>query len=494
MNVQRVVRWSVAEVTEAHAMQRGELTGCPWHDVKAMLRSVGLRPTRQRMALGWLLFGKGDRHLSAEMLYEEASRAKVPVSLATIYNTLLSARRCVKRQNNHVSCLTSSPGSPASPVKVCHTRLEFFAVSQPPSTSTAPIPANVTPAMRQYLDAKRQYRDALVFFRMGDFYEMFYEDALVAARALDLTLTSRSKDASGTAVPMCGVPLPRRRRLHRAAGEEGLPRRHLRAGRGPEEGQGRGQARGGARRLARHADRRRLPRGARAGVPDGDCRDRAARPDRRLRRGAGRPLHRRVRRRRVHAGADGLAGAARRDRRAAPARDRRRRRATTSRGAARDRAARRSPVTASTAGTSSSRSRAADAARSAARAAASRASASSAARPRCAPAARWSATCATRRRPTSRTSARVRLRQPADGLLDRSDHAQAPRGRRGDATAAAADRCSTRSIARSRRWAAGCCARGCCARCGARADPRPPRRRRGARVRDRPSAASCARR
>jgi Fur family iron response transcriptional regulator len=40
------------------------------------------------MALGWLLFGKGDRHLTAEALYEEASRAKVPVSLATIYNTL----------------------------------------------------------------------------------------------------------------------------------------------------------------------------------------------------------------------------------------------------------------------------------------------------------------------------------------------------------------------------------------------------------------------
>jgi len=60
--------------------------------------------------------------------------------------------------------------------------------------------------MRQYLDAKRQYRDAIVFFRMGDFYEMFYEDALVAARALDLTLTSRSKDATGTGIPMCGVP------------------------------------------------------------------------------------------------------------------------------------------------------------------------------------------------------------------------------------------------------------------------------------------------
>ena len=64
------------------------MTGCPWHDVKAMLRQVGLRPTRQRMALGWLLFGKGERHLTAEVLYEEATRAKVPVSLATIYNTL----------------------------------------------------------------------------------------------------------------------------------------------------------------------------------------------------------------------------------------------------------------------------------------------------------------------------------------------------------------------------------------------------------------------
>ena len=60
--------------------------------------------------------------------------------------------------------------------------------------------------MRQYLDAKRQYPLALVLFRMGDFYELFYEDALVASRALDLTLTSRSKDPSGAAVPMCGVP------------------------------------------------------------------------------------------------------------------------------------------------------------------------------------------------------------------------------------------------------------------------------------------------
>jgi Fur family transcriptional regulator, iron response regulator len=76
----------VAEATIAPA--RNDMTGCPWHDVKSMLRKVGLRPTRQRMALGWILFGKGDRHLTAEMLYEEALKAKVPVSLATIYNTL----------------------------------------------------------------------------------------------------------------------------------------------------------------------------------------------------------------------------------------------------------------------------------------------------------------------------------------------------------------------------------------------------------------------
>ena len=77
--------------------------------------------------------------------------------------------------------------------------------SLPPTAYSMPAPT-ATPAMRQYLDAKRQYRDAIVFFRMGDFYEMFYEDALVAARALDLTLTSRSKDAGGAGIPMCGVP------------------------------------------------------------------------------------------------------------------------------------------------------------------------------------------------------------------------------------------------------------------------------------------------
>ncbi len=56
--------------------------------VRDMLRDSGLRPTRQRLALGNLLFARGHRHISAEGLHEEAVAARVPVSLATVYNTL----------------------------------------------------------------------------------------------------------------------------------------------------------------------------------------------------------------------------------------------------------------------------------------------------------------------------------------------------------------------------------------------------------------------
>ena len=66
--------------------------------------------------------------------------------------------------------------------------------------------SKLTPAMRQYFDAKQAHSDAILFFRMGDFYEMFYEDALTASRVLEITLTSRSKDGSGNPIPMCGVP------------------------------------------------------------------------------------------------------------------------------------------------------------------------------------------------------------------------------------------------------------------------------------------------
>ncbi|MFP3869713.1 MAG: DNA mismatch repair protein MutS [Syntrophobacteria bacterium] len=62
-----------------------------------------------------------------------------------------------------------------------------------------------TPMIRQYLEIKEKYPDAILFYRMGDFYEMFFEDALVASRELEITLTSRDKSAEDP-VPMCGVP------------------------------------------------------------------------------------------------------------------------------------------------------------------------------------------------------------------------------------------------------------------------------------------------
>lgn len=64
------------------------LQGCPVHELRSKLRRAGLRPTRQRIALGWLLFGRGDRHMTAETLFEEAGRARANISLATVYNTL----------------------------------------------------------------------------------------------------------------------------------------------------------------------------------------------------------------------------------------------------------------------------------------------------------------------------------------------------------------------------------------------------------------------
>ncbi len=64
------------------------LIGCPVNELRTKLRLAGMRPTPQRMALGWLLFGKGSRHLTAEKLLEEAQAARVPISVATIYNSL----------------------------------------------------------------------------------------------------------------------------------------------------------------------------------------------------------------------------------------------------------------------------------------------------------------------------------------------------------------------------------------------------------------------
>jgi Fur family iron response transcriptional regulator len=59
-----------------------------WVDCGGMLRRAGLRPTRQRIVLGRLLFSKGHRHITAGILHEETQKARVPMSLATVYNTL----------------------------------------------------------------------------------------------------------------------------------------------------------------------------------------------------------------------------------------------------------------------------------------------------------------------------------------------------------------------------------------------------------------------
>jgi DNA mismatch repair protein MutS len=64
---------------------------------------------------------------------------------------------------------------------------------------------DLTPAMRQYAEMKERYPDCILFFRMGDFYEMFFEDAVTASRVLEITLTSRNK-SSQDAIPLCGFP------------------------------------------------------------------------------------------------------------------------------------------------------------------------------------------------------------------------------------------------------------------------------------------------
>ena len=362
----------------------------------------------------------------------------------------------------------------------------------PPRLCLPSLPAR-RPAMRQYLR-----REAAVSRRDRVLPDgRLLRDVLrgragrrARARAdADVALEGRQRRRH----PDVRRAVPRRRRLHRAPGQEGLPRRHLRAGRGSAEGQGPRQARGRARRLARHADRRQLSRRARAGVPDGDRARRAGAPGSASRCSTCRPASSRppstpaptarqaladelaVLRPReivVPAGVDDAAGAASPSSRlGAPVTHGRRLdvRARSRRGATlldqlRDAEPRRL-------------------------------------RPRRppgrgrAPPARSSTTCATRRRPTSRTSARSRYRQRRRLPAHRSDDAASTSrsSRRGRRPRTA--RCSTRSIARSRRWAAGCCAPGCCGRCVAlERDPRSARRGRGARVPHAPSAASSARR
>ena len=76
-----------------------------------------------------------------------------------------------------------------------------------PLSGRVPAPsADATPMMAQYLEIKAANADSLLFYRMGDFYEMFFDDAAIASRALGIALTKRGKHL-GEDIPMCGVPV-----------------------------------------------------------------------------------------------------------------------------------------------------------------------------------------------------------------------------------------------------------------------------------------------
>ena len=80
-----------------------------------------------------------------------------------------------------------------------------------PSAAPAPTPpqdSRVTPMMAQYIEIKAANPDSLLFYRMGDFYELFFEDAEIASQALGIVLTKRGKH-QGQDIPMCGVPVER---------------------------------------------------------------------------------------------------------------------------------------------------------------------------------------------------------------------------------------------------------------------------------------------
>lgn len=84
-----------------------------------------------------------------------------------------------------------------------HTSAEADA---PEVTPSAPASGSVTPMMEQYIEIKAANPDSLLFYRMGDFYELFFDDAEKASRALGIVLTKRGKH-QGHDIPMCGVPV-----------------------------------------------------------------------------------------------------------------------------------------------------------------------------------------------------------------------------------------------------------------------------------------------
>ena len=114
---------------------------------------------------------------------------------------------------------------------------------------------STTPMMQQYMRIKNEYPDMLLFYRMGDFYELFFDDAKrAAASLLDITLTARGK-SGGNAIPMAGVPYHAAEGLPGQTGAQGRVRRYMRANRRPGDQQGTRGARGGTGHHPGYADR-----------------------------------------------------------------------------------------------------------------------------------------------------------------------------------------------------------------------------------------------
>ena len=123
-----------------------------------------------------------------------------------------------------------------------------------------------TPLMQQYQSIKSRYPHALLLFRLGDFYELFYEDAILASRELQITLTSRNRE-KGQPIPMCGDPVSLRRRLHRAPHSLRLQSSHLRSDGASRSRQEISSPRSRSRHHPRHRHRRRRPRRQRKQFP-----------------------------------------------------------------------------------------------------------------------------------------------------------------------------------------------------------------------------------
>src|ERR1700729_3282741 len=135
-----------------------------------------------------------------------SSASGLPLSFCSAFTTKWSSSTdpMLMCARNLGSSPDVAPFPPYLQTPARHSRYAgVFVSTLPPAPTTEVTDATTTPLMRQYAAAKRQNPDALLFFRMGDFYELFFEDAQVASRELQITLTARDRERS---VPMCGVP------------------------------------------------------------------------------------------------------------------------------------------------------------------------------------------------------------------------------------------------------------------------------------------------